>query len=165
MADEKVYTPHVIADIPFPQENQGSIPSVNQGSADIYTQKEIKDQSFPVKRVAQELLSTALNTRSKKILQEFEFTSSGAIQIGKYQEGLSGDVRISPNGMTARDASGNTTFAIDGDTGDAVFKGTVRAGSLIAGDADVVIEESSSGGGRIVIYNGNLPQVVIGDPT
>jgi len=91
------------------------------------------DNGFPQPQVAVELLSTALNTRSKKIIQEFQFTPSGALQIGTLTPGVSGDIRISPNGITARDQSGNTTFDLDGDTGDAVFAGNLQSGTVVTG--------------------------------
>jgi len=54
---------------------------------------------------------------------------------------VSGDLRITPNGLTARDIAGITTFAIDGTTGGAVFKGTVQSGSLLTGG--VVVEDEN----------------------
>jgi len=62
---------------------------------------------------------------------------------------VSGDLRISPNGITARDSAGLTTFSIDGTTGNAVFKGTVQAGSFITDNVQVTDE-------GIYIYNGGL---------
>lgn len=138
MAEEKikVYTPEEIADTPFPQEEETDLGTSQETSGGVYSPTTIKDKKFPTKRIAHELIASVLNTRSRKILAEFEFTEMGAIQIGKYQNGVSGDLRISPNGITARDLAGITTFAIDGETGDAVFKGTIQAGSLIAAEID-----------------------------
>ncbi len=131
----KVYTQTVIADLPFP-ENKSTTSEISGPSSDptVHSPETIKDTTFPQRTVAVEVFSSALNTRSKKILAEFSFTPMGAIQIGDFEAGVSGDIRISPNGIVARDIAGNTTFALDGDTGDAFFKGTVRAGSLISGD-------------------------------
>jgi len=165
----KIYTPTVIADAAFPASD-GSIAieqnvAASPGGA-IYTQKDIPDQSFPTPRIAVELLSTALNTRSKKILQEFQFTQSGAIQVGKYENGVSGDLRISPNGIVARNQSGITTFTLDGDSGDAFFAGTIQSNTVIAGvvavgDSDIVIDGESK---RIVFYDeSNIPVLVIGN--
>ena len=163
--DEKIYTPQVVDDTPFPnqeQQDQGvSAPSVNQ----TYSPAVTKDTVFPLKKVAQELLSTTLNTRSKKILKEFSFTPSGAIQIGDYKEAINGDIRISPVGILARNSLGDTTFALDGETGDAIFAGILQAGTLIGGDRSVIIEESVAGNGRIVLYNGGIPAILIGDPS
>jgi len=134
MAKEKIYYPKTIEDTPFPlQEGAVSFDIDQKTSNDKYGAKEVKSRDFPTRRVAYELLGSALNTRSRKILAEFEFTQTGAIQIGDYKNGESGDLRISPNGITARDSSGLTTFAIDGDTGNAVFKGEIQAGAFISG--------------------------------
>lgn len=160
--DEKVYTPEVIEESPFPGD-VGSIIQPNQSnSADNYTPTVTKDNKFNKKTSAVELLSTALNTRSKKILQEFQLEQSGGIKVGDFQEGLSGDIRITPNGLTARNIAGITTIAIDGDTGDAIFAGQIRAGSTIVADT-IVNEEASNGNGRTVYYNDGIPAIVIGD--
>lgn len=164
MADEiKVYTPTVIDDAPFPQEDliMGTSQTSPSGALSPST---IKDQTIPTKRIAVELLSSVLNTRSKKILQEFQFTQSGALQIGKYENGVSGDLRISPAGITARNTSGLITLSIDGETGDAVFAGELRSGSVITetvilGNSDIVLDGENR---RIVFFNGNIPEIVIG---
>ena len=163
--DLKVYQPLEISDAPFPIEG-GEPPAAATPAAgqDAYTPKTIQDKAFPVKRVAVELLSTALNTRSKKILQEFQFTESGALQVGKYEDGVSGDIRISPAGITARDSAGITTFALDGDSGDAVFKGQIRSGSLVTGEVivgnnSVIIDGLNR---RIIVNDGANDRVLIG---
>lgn len=146
MADIKTFTQEVIPDVAFPVED--SVISEKEtigGTAQVVKPTEISEQSMPTPRVAVELISTQLNTRTAKILAEFGFTPSGAIQIGKYENGVSGDIRISPNGILGRDLSGNTTFAIDADTGNATFAGEVRTGSsvtglLTVGDSAVVID-------------------------
>lgn len=129
---DKIYTPEIIRETPFPEETSEAMGQVVKPvSGKVYSPAVSREKGFRKKRAAVELLSQALNTRSKKILKEFTFTESGALQIGKFLKGVSGDLRISPNGLTARDVAGLTTFAIDGSTGDAVFKGTLQAGSLI----------------------------------
>jgi len=164
--DEKVYRPEVIEDIPLPgmHEDVSEAQAATKTGQETYTPQRIQEKGFPLKRIALELLSTALNTASRKILQTFDLVQTGGFQIGKYQEGESGDVRITPAGITARDSSGNTTFALDGETGDAVFAGQVRAGSTIVSNT-IVTEEASSGNGRTVYYNDGLPSIVIGDPS
>ncbi|MCR4306241.1 MAG: hypothetical protein NUV73_04120 [Candidatus Daviesbacteria bacterium] len=159
----KIYTPDVIDDTPFPQEGESDIAS-SQNTGQTYEPETIKDQSFPIKRTAVELLSSALNTRSKKILQEFQFTPSGAIQVGNYQDGISGDIRISPDGIVARDSSGNTTFILDGATGDAVFAGSIQSGSVITGQVivgnnNVIIDGVNR---RIIVNDGTYDRVLIG---
>lgn len=69
------------------------------------------------------------DTDSKTILSDFTFGTSGALQIGTYSDGVSGDIRISPNGILGRNKSGDTTFSLNGTTGDATFGGTLVAAS------------------------------------
>ena len=133
MTDEKVYTPTVINDNPFPQKDVESTSISQTESGGIYEPQVTKAKTFPVKRIAVDTIGAALNTKSRKILAEFEFTESGAINIGKYDNGVSGDVRLTPNGITARDSAGLVTFNLDATTGDATFKGTIQTGALIAG--------------------------------
>jgi hypothetical protein len=168
MADEpKVYYPETIEDTPFPGEDFGDdLSTTQQTSNETFGDKTIKSQPFPTRRVAYEVLSSALNTKSRKILSEFEFTQHGSIKIGSYENGTSGDIRITPNGMTARDLSGNTTFNLDGTTGDATFKGSVQAGSVITGivsvgDNNIVIDGDAR---RMVFYDENdIPVILIGN--
>jgi len=164
--DEKVYTPEVIEENPFPQEEGGvPIQESQSTSGEVYSQKSIKPQPVPTKRVAVELISSVINTKSKKICGEIQFTPSGAIQIGKYENGVSGDIRISPDGILARNKSGILTIAIDGDTGDAIFKGTVQAGTVISGavavgDGDILIDGETK---RMIWYTDDVPSIVIGE--
>lgn len=167
MDDLKTYFPETINDAPLPNQQEASYSSSQTESNGVISTTKIANNSFPNKRTAVELISTALNTKSKKILQEFSFTESGAIQIGKYDNGVSGDVRITPAGITARDTTGITTFAIDGETGSAVFKGTVQAGTLIGGevivgDNNVVIDGENK---HILINDGTHDRIIIGNLT
>lgn len=135
MADElKIYTPEVIADTPFPITGEDSTvestSSSTQSTKGVYGSKVTAEKNFPLKMVAKELFSTAINTISKKILKTFEFAKSGAIQIGEYIHGLSGEIKISPDGIVAKNKDGNTTFALDGDTGNAIFSGDIRASTF-----------------------------------
>jgi len=157
MTDEdKVFKPVEIEDAPFPSETTETVAGVSStSSGGVVTAKTIKERTFPTKIIAHETISAALNTKSKKILGTFEFTEQGAIQVGKYANGVSGDVKLSPNGIVARDSSGNNTFTLDGTTGDATFKGTVQAETVIAGavqvgDDSVVIDGANR---RILVYD------------
>lgn len=162
---EKVFTPEVIEETPFPGETSELLgESVRSVSGEVHSPTISREKSVRRKRAAIELLSQALNTKSKKILQEFQFTDSGALQIGKFLAGISGDLRISPNGITARDQAGITTLAIDGSTGDAIFKGDIRAGSLITGEVivgnnSIIIDGKNK---RIIINDGEKDRVLIG---
>ena len=161
--EDKVFTQEIIQENPFPNETIVLDSQSKSQSGENYSPTISKDKPITRKRTAVELLSTALNTRSKRILQEFELQQSGGLKIGDFKEGISGDLRITPNGLTARDIAGLTTFSIDGTTGDAVFAGQVRAGSTIVSNT-IVTEEASSGNGRTVYYNDEVPAIVIGDP-
>lgn len=169
MAKEVIIENEVVSDTPFPGQDVSQVITGATGgeSSTVITNKTTKEQTFPKKRTAVELLSAALNTRSKKILQEFELTQSGGLQIGNFQEGQTGDVRITPNGITARDIAGLTTFALDATTGDAIFKGIVQAGSFVAGRVTigsnrVIIEVDENGNGSIIVNDGVNDRVLIG---
>ena len=84
-----------------------------------------------------EIVNAKLNTSAKTILDAFTFGVSGAIQIGTYSAGVSGDIRISPNGIVGRNSANENTFTIDTD-GNATFAGVLSAasgtlGSITAG--------------------------------
>lgn len=163
--EEKVYTPEVIEDAPFPGQDIPAAITQAQPPAGTFTPTTTKEKTFPKRLIATELIGQALNTRSKKILGEFTFTPSGAIQVGDYKNGVSGDLRITPNGLTARDLAGLTTFAIDGTTGDAVFKGTVQAGSVISGSVitgDITVGGEGNGEGEIhVLDDTNVEKITL----
>lgn len=168
MAEDKVYSPEVIDDNALPQQYEWPDYSTSQDTtSETVSQITIKDQTTPSKRVAVELIGSSLNTKSKRILAEFQFTESGAIQIGKYENGVSGDIRISPNGIVGRNSSGILTFSLDATTGDAVFAGTIQAGTLIGGkvavgDGDILIDGEEK---RMVFYDPEteLPSIIIGN--
>lgn len=168
MAGIKVYSPTIIAEASFPTEDSALVTqnADASNSGQVYQSKETPEQSFPTLKIATELLSSAINTRSKKILQTFEFTQSGALQIGKYENGVSGDLKLSPAGIVARNSSGITTFAIDGDTGDAFFLGTLQAGTLVGGavavgDGSILIDGATK---RLVFFDdAGIPVIIIGN--
>jgi len=124
---DKVYTPEVIQENPFPNEADIFPTPPKSDPANTYSPKTTTDKPFKKKVIAQETIAQSLNTKSRKILGQYEFTQQGAIKVGDYQEGISGEVKISPDGIIAKDKAGLTTFALDGDTGSATFKGTVQA--------------------------------------
>lgn len=140
---DKVYTPEVIQESPFPGEPQPVALQGQPNPAGTYSPATAKDKIFPIKRTSVELLSQALNTRSRKILEQFELQQSGGFQIGNFKEGISGDLRLTPNGLTARDMAGLTTFAIDGETGDATFKGTVQARDFVIADENGLVSAAA----------------------
>lgn len=151
-AVDKVYTPIVLAENPFPQQPVTGV-AVTQPTTGTAGNQNTTNQTTPInptpmQKVAVELLAPALNTATRKIIAEFQFTPSGAIQVGNYQQGVTGDIRISPTGIVARDKTGQTTFALDGETGNAFFLGEIRAGSIITGgtivnaNGTVIIDEN-----------------------
>jgi len=169
MADEKVYTPQVLQDAPFPTEViQSDV--ISTGSKEVATPATIQDTKFPHIKSAKELLSNSLNTKSKKILQEFTFAQHGAIKVGKYENGVSGEVNISPDGISARNQDNLDTFVLDGQTGDASFAGQVTIlGGVITGevlvgntndDSFVLIDGANN---RILINDGTSNRIVIGN--
>lgn len=161
MADEKVYTPQVVEDTAFPQEEAGDVYVSQSKQGGNYSPQTTKDQQFPKKVISQEVISSSLNTKSRKIMGEFEFTEMGSIKIGKYVNGVSGEVNLTPNGIIAKDTSGVTTVGIDGTTGDAVFKGTLQAGTVVAGDNTVIIDEDN-GHGRLLFMDGEKVAILLG---
>jgi len=161
---EKVLKPEEIEDAPLPgQTNLPSYGSLLSGG-DTRTQEKIKDNSTPPVKRAYEVISSSLNTNSRKILAEFEFTERGALQIGKYIDGVSGDVRITPNGITSRDSNGDTTFSIDGTTGDAIFKGEVRASDFIVADETGLVSLSNFKSGTVSASDPTSILLTIGVP-
>jgi len=165
------YTPTVIDANPFPGVADGDqSEAYAAGSAaagkNNYAPEETPTRTFPTQTIANTVISDSFNTQSRRILDRFEFAKNGAIQVGEYQEGISGDIRISPSGLIARNADGETTVTIDGTTGDATFKGTIAAGSLIAGRTDigtvggnVFIDGANN---RIIISDGTNDRILIG---
>lgn len=133
---DKVYYPEVISTYSFPDVEE----EVSNASkvTSVLTQEGIDSTAFPISSTAKELLSKTLDTKRKKILGSYSFGSLGAINIGTYESGVSGSISLSPNGITAVNSSGETTFALDGDTGDATFAGTLAAGVVVATGALVV---------------------------
>jgi len=133
--EEILYTPQQLEDI---NKNEGN--KLNTA---------INDDG----QVITDLINTKLNTQTKQILSGFTFGVSGAIQIGTYVNGTSGDIRISPNGIVGRDSAGNNTFAIDGTTGNATFAGSIT-GSTITGST----LQTGTSGKNVDITQGRISQ-------
>ena len=75
--------------------------------------------------LVKDVINSKLDTAAKTILDSFTFGHSGALQIGEYSSGVSGDIRISPNGIIGRDETDSNTFTIDATTGNATFSGDI----------------------------------------
>lgn len=155
--EDKVYYPEVIETYAFPEVTmtEDNASGNSEGKSVVYPSTKV-NESFPVKNVARELISQTLDTHKKRILGEFTFGQVGAIAIGVYENGVSGDIRITPNGLVARDINGDTTVSIDGATGDAVFKGTITAGALVTGSVRI------SGQGAFIVDDGTYDMMHMG---
>lgn len=125
----------------------------------------ITDEPFQTHVIASAVIGTSLDTQTRAIKGAYVFEQMGSLAIGEFASGISGQILISPDGIVATDLHGATTFTLDGITGSATFKGTLQAGTVVAGDGSVIIETALSGNGRIVLYNGGIPSIVIGDPS
>lgn len=166
----KEYQPTIIEAYPFPvaDGNQESVDAYGSAAPgrDNYAPDEVPARTFPTQTIANTVISDSLDTQSRRILDSFEFAKQGAIQVGEYVDGQSGDIRISPSGIIARNQDGETTFTIDGTTGDATFKGTVAAGSLIAGRTDIGTVNGNvfidGENNRIIISDGTNDRILIG---
>lgn len=133
---------------------------------------EIIDDS---RNIIRDIINSNLNTQAATILGAFEFGASGALQIGTYEAGVTGDIRISPAGILARNKDNVTTFSLDGDDGSGTFLGTVSAGAIIA--CDVSVARLTAGtiavaanlgalsGSAGVILDGANKRIVINDGT
>lgn len=168
-AMDKVYTPATIPDQPFPtidsQQSMATNQSVNQVQQ-TYSPVETQDQVFPAARIADDLISNDFSTKTLRILNPFQFTPSGAIKIGDFKQGVNGEIDISPAGIVALDVNGDTTVAVDGETGNLTLKGTLRGQSLIAGTVNVGNGNIQIDGPnrRILFFDQNgIPSIVIGN--
>lgn len=158
MADEnKIYYPEIIETFAFPdvavEEEAGS--TNYEGKTNLSPSTKV-DQQFPPRRIARETISESINTKTKQILGTFTFGQVGAIAIGVYENGVSGDIRITPSGLVARNINGVETIAIDGSDGSAVFRGTIQAGAVVAGNVTV------SGQGSFVVNDGTYDVILLG---
>jgi len=79
MAD-KVFTPEIVQDTPFP-DGEVQVGSVTESSGGIITPTTTKETEFPSKRIPHELISSVLNTQTRRILGE-ETDIEPPIQLG-----------------------------------------------------------------------------------
>jgi len=135
--DDKILKPTIITEIPFPNTILETSGSDSSGNTTILTPTETIERKLPDIFVSRTVIADSLNTQSRKILSDFTFGEYGSISIGKYQAGVSGDIKLSPNGIVTRNKNGDTTIGLDGDTGDATFKGQLLAGNVITGGIDI----------------------------
>ena len=127
--------PQTIVDQPIPlldgsQTDPSGTNSTGDTNSVVLVPTTQVDQKFPQAIIATETISQSLDTETKRIKGAYSFESLGAIKIGEFSQGVSGEVAISPDGITAKNVNGDTTFSLDGTTGDATFAGTVKAGNV-----------------------------------
>lgn len=151
---DTILKPTVIEEVDFPEIGQSTTTTTGSGNtAEVLTPNAEVGKSFPPALIARTVIADSFDTQSRRILSDYTFGEYGSISIGKFEPGVSGDVKISPAGIITRNKAGETTITIDATTGDATFKGTVAAGSLIAGNYFTVQ------------HNGNYKGIFINDGT
>ncbi len=127
----------VIADQPL---GEGVSQSQNQSSSTVLHNQSTAETPLPqsTTKTAQELISPKLDTMAKKILSDFDFGTqdyAGAVKAGSIEWNnttgaiTSGDGVVVYRGGIVGAKNGAATFSLDADTGDAVFAGSVKAGS------------------------------------
>ena len=162
-AEDKTYSPQEIQDQATGDAIAASGADTASKSSSMASYKPVAtvEKKYPTIVVARELLSSALDTVSKKIKGTFTFSKIGAIKIGEYVFGVSGEVSISPNGITATNVNGTTTVGIDGTTGDAFFSGELRTGSVVTGA--VTVGGNGNNGSIVLLDDSDVPFFVAGE--
>lgn len=159
----------IIDDQPFPgvDDTTEDVGGSSNNTAEALYPPEIPPRRFPQTVIAHQVISNSLDSMQRRILGEYTFSVNGAIAIGRYENGISGDIRITPNGIVARNSDGTVTVSIDGTTGDATFAGQLLTGTLITGDIQVGNNTWVISGDpdtpRILLYNSGIPEIVIGE--
>ena len=105
---------------------------------------------------------SAISTATSTIITPFTFGISGALQIGSYVNGTSGDLRISPSGILARNSSGSTTFSINGTTGVATITGLVVGTNVAIGTAAATADMTTIVGGIVTTSYVNALSITAG---
>lgn len=151
------YSPDTIRDIPIPTPtgNNGAPASVYNPGESAGPDWSVKPIDIPSGFIADEVISASLDTQQRRILGSFTFGQVGSMAIGQYLSGGAGII-LSPNGIAARNQSGETTFTIDATTGDATFKGTIDVGSIITGYIAVGGAANDVNNGSTVISGGKI---------
>ena len=126
----KIFFPNSIKDKPVYGFSTGSSSETKDTAL---SPNSISSTSIPTPTLASDVVGISLNTQARQILGGYTFGQVGALAVGKYINGVSGDIRISPSGIVGRNSSGTNTFTIDGVTGDATFLGTVTATAGLIG--------------------------------
>lgn len=146
----------VIPEISFPGMEDGGVATSGKKSSTSYEPPAIPQISFPRQIIASQVISASLNTQSRRILGGFSFAKSGALRIGNYVNGVSGDISLSPNGIVARNSSGAATITVDGTTGSVTILGTLAAGSVVTGYLQVGSAAGDVNSGSTTISGGKI---------
>ncbi len=156
MSNDTYYSPQVIEANIFPNVEEPTSPASGDSSTKdvIRVEKLPVNVQFPPKRIAREVIGKSLDTESKRILGDFTFGVLGAISIGAYENGVTGDIRITPNGIVGRNINGVETFSINATTGVAVFRGSVQTGAVFAGDIEITGALRVTSGSDVRIFIG-----------
>lgn len=168
MADA-TYKPNTIQEVPFPEVSQSvgqtAASSSGEEGSKTFQPSETAPLSFPTQTIASTVIADSFNTQNRRILADYTLGEHGAIKIGKYENGVSGELAITPAGIAAKNQKGQDTFTLDATTGDATFRGTIAANSLIAGKTDIgqsgniYIDGTNN---RIIINDGTNDRIIIG---
>lgn len=156
-----VYTPETITDNQYSSEGIAPTSVSSSNTPVSTTTPETQTNPYTVKPntekiVAFDVIGLSIDTHKQVILGNYSFGQVGALAIGEYVPGESGDIRISPNGIIARNVNGDITILIDGTTGDVTVKGTITAGSLVTGN--VVVQ----GAGAFIVNDGSYDVILLG---
>ena len=155
--DVKIVQPPVIEVPPLAgQEYQfdNSAKSTTNSSEKTATPEVTKAKTLPPPQYAHEVISHRLDTQRGAIKSTFRFDEFGALKIGVKDE--TGQILITGDGITAIDVNGQTTFNIDGTTGNATFSGTIAAQNILTGTIDMGTD------GRIIGGDGDHYRWILG---
>lgn len=142
-------TPKTITDQSIPlidggmSTQTGSTTNPVTSGSDNATPDIAPDPVIPQAVVAVDTISNSINTETKEILGPYTFEQLGAIKIGTFKQAVSGEIKISPDGIVATNKENSESFRLDGETGDATFKGTVQAEDFVISDKDGLVSLSN----------------------
>lgn len=130
----KIYEPNEIEDTPIEQVESETGNTDSTSDTTGVTNPPSIPSYVPKTVLASDIVNESLDTQMRKIKSDYGFTETGSIQIGKYVALVSGQILISPDGIVAISKDdGLPSITIDGQTGNATFKGTIAAGSIVVG--------------------------------
>lgn len=126
-------SPETIPFLPLPNANVYPLPQeASNTNKTMNTPATVPAIKLPKRLIATETVSSNFDTYSKRIIGEFKFSPLGAITLGEYINGVQGDLKLSAGGLQARNINGDIALLFDVLTGNAYFKGTIQAGSVIS---------------------------------